>query len=216
MCWIGPGNTYPSSNPPRSGRCGMSCPTRKSVNSSAGPSSSATRSTFSPPTAWGAPQRSPSSERSRCGQPSCARARALRQGPQGPLHPLPLMTLKALRRYWATHHHPDLTFPGGKPPFGPLAAGCSPRVMDRGGVQKAIKLVARDCGIRKNVHIHSLRHSFVTHLLEDGVNLRAIARHPNPARPCQSCDHGALYPHDRRDPAKKRPHDQCAGGAPAH
>lgn len=81
--------------------------------------------------------------------------------------PLPLMTLKALRRYWATHRHPDLLFPG-KPATG------KPVVMDRGGVQKAIKLVARDCGIRKHVHIHSLRHSFATHLLEDGVNLRSI------------------------------------------
>jgi site-specific recombinase XerD len=41
-------------------------------------------------------------------------------------------------------------------------------------VQKAIKQVALDCGIRKNVHIHSLRHSFATHLLENGVNLRSI------------------------------------------
>lgn len=88
--------------------------------------------------------------------------------------PLPLMTLKALRRYWATHRHPELIFPGGKPPFDPVPARCQPRVMDRGGVQKAIKQVARDCGIRKNVHIHSLRHSFATHLLENGVNLRSI------------------------------------------
>ncbi len=46
--------------------------------------------------------------------------------------------------------------------------------MDRGGAQKAIKLVAKDCGITKNVHIHTLRHSFATHLLEMGVNLRSI------------------------------------------
>ena len=89
--------------------------------------------------------------------------------------PLPLMTLKALRRYWATHRHPDLLFPGGLPPYASVAAAAGkPRVMDRGGVQKAIKQVALDCGIRKNVHIHSLRHSFATHLLENGVNLRSI------------------------------------------
>ncbi|MBC7193719.1 site-specific integrase [Marinobacter sp.] len=87
--------------------------------------------------------------------------------------PLPLMTLKALRRYWATHRHPDLLFPGGQPPYAAVASGAS-RVMDRGGVQKAIKQVALDCGIRKRVHIHSLRHSFATHLLENGVNLRSI------------------------------------------
>ena len=88
--------------------------------------------------------------------------------------PLPLMTLKALRRYWATHRHPDLLFPGGQPPYDSVAVSGKPRLMDKGGVQKAIKLVALDCGIRKHVHIHSLRHSFATHLLENGVNLRSI------------------------------------------
>jgi integrase/recombinase XerD len=85
--------------------------------------------------------------------------------------PLPLLTLKALRRYWATHHHPTLLFPGGKPPH---QRDGKAMVMDKGGVQKAIKLVAKECGISKNVHVHTLRHSFATHLLENGVNLRSI------------------------------------------
>lgn len=85
--------------------------------------------------------------------------------------PLPLLTLKALRRYWATHRHPTLLFPGGKPPH---ERDDQPMVMDRGGVQRAIKLVAKECGIAKNVHIHTLRHSFATHLLENGINLRTI------------------------------------------
>jgi len=46
--------------------------------------------------------------------------------------------------------------------------------MDKGGVQKAIKIVAKEVGISKNIHIHTLRHSFATHLLENGVNLRSI------------------------------------------
>ena len=59
-------------------------------------------------------------------------------------------------------------------------------VMDKGGVQKTIKLVARECGISKNVHIHTLRHrrhSFATHLLERGVSLRAIQTHLGHASP---------------------------------
>ena len=85
--------------------------------------------------------------------------------------PLPLATLKALRRYWLTHRHPELIFPGGKPPH--FRQGKS-LYMDKGGVQKAIKLVAKECGISKNVHIHTLRHSIATHLLEAGVSLRSI------------------------------------------
>jgi site-specific recombinase XerD len=85
--------------------------------------------------------------------------------------PLSLLTLKALRRYWATHRHPTLIFPGGKPPY--LRNG-QLMVMDKGGVQKGIKIVAKECGIVKNVHIHTLRHSIATHLLEAGVNLRSI------------------------------------------
>ena len=85
--------------------------------------------------------------------------------------PLPLATLKALRHYWLTHHHPELIFPGGKPPH--FRQGKS-LFMDKGGVQKAIKIVAKECGIAKNVHIHTLRHSIATHLLEAGVSLRSI------------------------------------------
>ncbi len=85
--------------------------------------------------------------------------------------PLPLITLKALRRYWLTHRHPELIFPGGKPPH--FRQGKS-LYMDKGGGQKAIKLVAKECGISKNVHIHTLRHSIATHLLEAGVSLRSI------------------------------------------
>ena len=55
--------------------------------------------------------------------------------------PLPLTTLKALRRYWLTHHHPALIFPGGKPPH--FRQGKS-LYMDKGGVQKTIKIVAKE------------------------------------------------------------------------
>ncbi len=85
--------------------------------------------------------------------------------------PLSLATLKALRHYWLTHRHPELIFPGGKPPH--FRQGKS-LYMDKGGVQKAIKIVAKECGISKNVHVHTLRHSIATHLLEAGVSLRSI------------------------------------------
>lgn len=85
--------------------------------------------------------------------------------------PLPQATLLVLRIYWKTHRHPSLIFPGGKSPH--IREGKS-MVMDKGGIQKTIKLVAKECGISKNVHVHTLRHSIATHMLARGCSLRSI------------------------------------------
>ncbi len=46
--------------------------------------------------------------------------------------------------------------------------------MDRGGAQAAMKAVVTQCGIKKRISIHSLRNSFATHLLEQGLDIRQI------------------------------------------
>ena len=84
---------------------------------------------------------------------------------------LPDAALHALRQYWTTHRHRSLVFPGGKN-AGERYKAKAP--MDRGGVQKSFKVIVRSCNIHKKISIHSLRHAYGTHLVEEGLNLRAI------------------------------------------
>jgi site-specific recombinase XerD len=42
------------------------------------------------------------------------------------------------------------------------------------GVQWVVKQAAKTAGISKDVHVHTLRHTFATHLLEDGLDILTV------------------------------------------
>lgn len=59
-------------------------------------------------------------------------------------------------------------------PKPPLFLSKMGRQMDRITVWKMIKAYAKKAGIQKNISPHTLRHSFATHLLDNGADLRII------------------------------------------
>jgi integrase/recombinase XerD len=89
--------------------------------------------------------------------------------------PLPSCTLKILRQYWVTHRHPLWLFPAIGRDGQPSATADEP--LERSSVQGAMRRVVQELKIQKAISIHSLRHSYATHLLEAGVNLRLIQQY---------------------------------------
>ena len=78
--------------------------------------------------------------------------------------PLSPMALVILRQYWLVDRPHDFLFPGG----------CSGRPITSSSIQKVLKRAVLLAGLKKKATMHTLRHSFATHHLEAGTDLRTL------------------------------------------
>jgi integrase/recombinase XerD len=72
--------------------------------------------------------------------------------------------LEKLREYYRAYHPREYLFEGAD----------GRKHLSERSVQHVFERAVRDCGVKKSVSVHSLRHSFATHLLESGTDLRYI------------------------------------------
>ncbi len=77
--------------------------------------------------------------------------------------PLPVKTLTMLREYWKKNRPYPFLFPSRVS-----------KMVTRFTIHLVFKAALKESGINKKATVHSLRHSYATHLLESGVDLRLI------------------------------------------
>jgi len=101
------------------------------------------------------------------------------------------VTLETLRAYCVLCRPGEWLFPGQRPG----------RHLSSRSIQQVIGRASRSAGIRKHVTMHTLRHSFATHLLEDGTDLRYVQEILGHSRP----ETTMIYTHvTRKDIARIR------------
>lgn len=96
------------------------------------------------------------------------------KGGKDRLVPLPDATLALLREHWRTHRNPLWLFPTTRPGHQLTPAESALPPISRSSLQSAFVRAVKQSGVHKRAHVHTLRHSYATHLLEAGVALQLI------------------------------------------
>jgi site-specific recombinase XerD len=94
------------------------------------------------------------------------------------------VTLNLLRDYWRQYRPFSWLFPGGSPD----------RPISTRSIQKIFEKAKRKAGIKKPATVHTLRHSFATHLLEAGTDIYRVQKLMGHTSPKTT----AIYIHLRR------------------
>lgn len=86
--------------------------------------------------------------------------------------PLPPKILELLRKYWKVHRNPKWLFPSRWAASYRLDQASQPMTVR--AVQRGFQAALKESGVPKAATVHALRHSYATHLLEAGIDLRVI------------------------------------------
>lgn len=97
------------------------------------------------------------------------------KGKKDRLVPLPQCKLTILRAHYKKHRNPNFIFPA--PGRGGVNEPRSNDPLPDSSIQTVLKKALRQTRMIKNVSVHSLRHSYATHLLEAGIDIRIIQKY---------------------------------------